>query len=55
MSDGKWRLVLSAWNLYEIGAGADEAQKCGRLAFLESLKPLWAVERLDVQKQEVQR
>jgi hypothetical protein len=55
VSDARCRLVLSVWNLYEIGNGADEEQKSARLAFLESLDPLWAVERLGVQEQEVKR
>ena len=41
--------------LFEIGAASDEAQQSARLAFFESLNPLWAVERLGVQRQEVKR
>ena len=55
VSDDGCRIVLSVWNLFEIGAAEDEAQKCARLAFFESLSPLWAVERLGVQRQEVKR
>jgi hypothetical protein len=49
------RLVLSIWNLFEIGAASDGAQQKKRLSFLERLDPVWIVERVEVQKQEVKR
>ncbi len=49
------RLVLSVWNLVEIGSATDEAQRERRLAFLNGLSPLWAVERLAIQRQEIER
>jgi hypothetical protein len=51
----KIRLALSVWNLFEIGNAADEAQRKQRLAFLKGLNPLYVVERLDIQRQEVER
>lgn len=52
---GKMRLALSLWNLFEIGAAEDAAQQERRLTFLQSLDPLWVVERRAIQKQEVRR
>lgn len=53
---GKIRLALSVWNLVEIGAAADEAQREQRLTFLvDGLRPLWVVERRAIQRQEVER
>lgn len=52
---GTARLVLSLFNLFEIGAASDNVQQDARLAFLEKLNPLWAVERRGVQKHEVKR
>jgi hypothetical protein len=54
-TSGKLRLALSVWNLVEIGSATDETQRESRLAFLESLSPVWVVERLAIQKQEVER
>jgi hypothetical protein len=49
------RLTLSAWNLFEIGAASDRCQQDRRLAFLESLNPIWIIERVEIQKQEMKR
>lgn len=46
------RLAISDWNILEIAAGTDHAQGIKRAAFLDSLKPLWMVERLSVAKWE---
>jgi hypothetical protein len=54
LSSGKLRLVLSLWNLVEIGSAADTAQRERRLSFLEKFNPLWIVERVPVQRQEVE-
>ena len=44
IGSGKIRLALSVWNLYEIGAAADLAQREQRLAFLSGWLPstLWS-------------
>jgi len=55
VSSGEVRIALSLWNLFEIGAASDQAQQEERLAFLESLNPLWLVERRGIQRQEVRR
>jgi hypothetical protein len=55
VSDDGCKIVLSVWNLFEIGAASDQAQQSARLAFFESLNPLWAVDRRSLQKQEVKR
>lgn len=52
---GEVRIALSLWNLFEVGAASDQAQREVRLAFLESLDPLWLVERRGIQRQEVRR
>jgi hypothetical protein len=55
-ASGKLRLVLSVWNLFEIGSAADEQQRERRLTFLaHELCPLWVVERYAIQRQEVER
>ncbi len=54
LASGKLRLALSLWNLVEIGAASDKAQQRRRLTFLEKFNPLWIVERVSIQKQEVQ-
>jgi hypothetical protein len=54
LSSGKVRLALSVWNLVEIGLATDKAQQARRLAFLEKHNPVWIVERIPLQKQEVQ-
>ena len=55
IGSGKVRLGLSVWNLCEIGAAADQAQRKHRLAFLSGLAPLYIVERRALQRQEVER
>lgn len=50
----KARLALSLWNLVEIGAATDKSQRERRLAFLEKFNPRWTVERVNVQRQEVE-
>ena len=55
MSRPGLRLAASEWNLYEIANGADVGQRERRVAFLEKLRPVWMVERVDIQRQEVQR
>jgi hypothetical protein len=52
---GEIRLQLSVWNLVEIGFAEDTAQQRQRLDFLTGLKPWWVLERLQIQKQEVER
>jgi hypothetical protein len=52
---GRVRLAVSLWNLVEIGGATDRAQQDRRLAFLDRQNPVWIVERVDVQHQEVQR
>lgn len=52
---GQVRLALSMWNLVEIGSATDRKQQDRRLAFLEQHHPLWVVERVAVQRQEVER
>jgi hypothetical protein len=51
----KVRLALSVWNVYEIGRATDRAQLDKRLAFLDSLHPIWMIECRAVQRQEVAR
>jgi len=53
LASSKLRLALSLWNLVEIANAADQAQRERRLSFLERFKPLWIVERVEVQRQEV--
>jgi hypothetical protein len=55
IGSGKIRLALSVWNLYEIGAATDLAQRSQRLSFLSGLAPLYIVERRHIQRQEVER
>ena len=55
IGSGKIRLALSVWNLYEIGAATDLAQRTQRLSFLSGLAPLYIVERRHIQRQEVER
>jgi hypothetical protein len=49
------RLVLSVWNLVEIGGHADLALRERRISFLEAFNPSWVLERVPVQKREVAR
>lgn len=55
VSAGEVRLLLSVWNLVEIGFAEDKVQQARRLNFLTNLKPWWVLERLQIQKQEVER
>jgi hypothetical protein len=55
VTSGKICAALSVWNLVEIGAATDAGQLERRLAFLDSLEPVWLVERRDIQRQEVER
>jgi hypothetical protein len=55
IESGKIRLVLSVWNMYEICAASDLAQRQRRIAFLSGLSPLYVVERRAIQRQEVER
>jgi hypothetical protein len=55
LAAGKVQLALSLWNLFEIGSASDKTQQAQRLAFLEQFSPLWILERLEIQRQEVQR
>jgi hypothetical protein len=47
------RLVLSEWNLFEIANYGDRKEVFRRAAFLDSLKPLWIMERLQILKAEL--
>jgi hypothetical protein len=49
-----WRLAVSECNLLEIASDGDKARARRRAAFIESLKPAWIMERLDIQKREVE-
>jgi hypothetical protein len=51
---GNARLVLSLWNLFEIGEATDKAQRERRLRFLEQCRPAWVLERINIQRREVQ-
>jgi hypothetical protein len=55
VSSGDARLAVSVWNLIEIGGATDRKQQERRLEFLERNNPLWIVERVAVQRQEVRR
>jgi hypothetical protein len=48
-----WRLAVSECNLLEIASDGDKARARRRAAFIDSLKPVWMMERLDIQKREV--
>jgi hypothetical protein len=50
----KWRLAVSECNLLEIASDGDKARAQRRAAFIDSLKPAWMMERLDIQKCEVE-
>jgi len=49
----KWRLAVSECNLLEIASDGDKVRAQRRAAFVDSLKPAWMMERLDIQKCEV--
>ena len=53
LAGGKAQLVLSLWNLFEIGSASDKAQQDQRLAFLAKFHPIWALERVEIQRHEV--
>ncbi len=53
--DPSYQLGLSIWNLLEIAAASDVAQRKPRLAFLTDLKPVWLLDHVYVRKQEVMR
>lgn len=47
------RIAASEWNLVEISNGSDRKQAIRRAEFVERLKPVWIMERLVIQKQEL--
>ncbi|SUS08205.1 hypothetical protein DF3PB_600009 [uncultured Defluviicoccus sp.] len=49
------RLVVSEWNLVELGSHADRDQVCRRAQFVDSLKPLWMVAYIFLQRLEVKK
>jgi len=51
--DPDWRLAASESNLLEIAFDGDKARALRRAQFLDSLHPVWMMERLDIQKHEV--
>src|SRR4051794_13454624 len=53
LGGSKVQLALSLWNLFEIGSASDKTQQEQRLAFLTKLGPLWTLERVEIQRQEV--
>jgi hypothetical protein len=53
LTDEKAQLVLSLWNLFEIGSASDRAQQDQRLALLTKFNPVWVLERVAIQRQEV--
>lgn len=55
VASGEVRPAISVWNLVEIGSATDRKQQDSRLDFLECNNPLWIVERVAVQRQEIQR
>jgi hypothetical protein len=50
----EWRLAVSECNLLEIASDGNKARAEGRAAFIDLLKPAWMMERLDIQKCEVE-
>ena len=50
----EWHLAVSECNLLEIASDGDKARAQRRAAFINSLKPAWMMERLDIQKREVE-
>jgi hypothetical protein len=50
----EWRLAVSECNLLEIASDGDKARAQCRAAFIDVLKPEWMMERLDIQKCEVE-
>lgn len=53
LTNGKAQLALSLWNLFEIGSASDRAQQDQRLTFLMKAKPLWILERVQIERREV--
>ena len=50
----EWRLAVSECNLLEIASDGDKARAQRRAAFIDALRPAWMMERLDIQKCEVE-
>jgi hypothetical protein len=50
----EWRLAVSECNLLEIASDDGKARAQRRAAFIDSVKPTWMMERLDIQKCEVE-
>jgi hypothetical protein len=50
----EWRLAVSECNLLEIASDGNKARAERRAAFIDSLKPAWMMEHLDIQKCEVE-
>jgi hypothetical protein len=50
----EWRLAVSECNLLEIASDGDKERAQRRAAFIDSLRPRWMMERLDIQKCEVE-
>ena len=48
-----WRLAISECNLLEIAFDGNKPRALRRAEFLDSVRPLWMMERLDIQKHEV--
>jgi hypothetical protein len=48
------RLATSEWELLEIAQGTDRCQAIRRAEFIESLEPHWLVDRLHLQRLEIQ-
>src|SRR5260370_3274089 len=44
----EWRLAVSECNLLEIASDGDKARAGRRAAFIDSLKPVWMMERFDI-------
>jgi hypothetical protein len=55
VATGRVRLAVSLWNLVEIGGATDLKQRERRIVFLERNDPVWIIERVGVQRQEVKR
>jgi hypothetical protein len=52
-ANSAWRLAVSECNLLEIASDGDKPRARCRAAFVDSLNPLWMMERFDIQKCEV--
>jgi hypothetical protein len=50
----EWRLAVSECNLLEIASDGDKARAQRRADFIDCVKPAWMMERLDIQKCEVE-